>query len=265
MTDENIKKVIDEKGIPGFEIENDDVSVAWFLTLAEGEMIGKRIVEIGDDEMYVDCHWVSYANVDDCEDFYWSIIEDFVDLYGDYLYYGVANELALFTDFASRDDEGLMNILSLFGKTYEEFLLDVFYEFGNYTDSLLADLDDECCDDEPDVYCSEAQVVKSVLRHLCSATLFVDYDDAATSWEFAVANGRMWYRRMDFVFDDEEEGDESLYESEIGYFPLDDPDAPEALRDMVRSCIVGDKECCYEEMGDPFGLIGLDPDELDDE
>ena len=271
MKQRTIDRLLDEGNVQAFEFGNDDYMVFWAVTPGHGKLVARRIVQIEDSgEEYVDYLQVPYANVDACEDVYNAIIDDFVDCYGEALFCGDADELALFSDYAGPTDDSLIALLSVFGKEYYEFLLDVFFAYSDEVLALLSedeDDDEDYCDEDCDCYCDDedskedARLTRKVLRHLGEATLFIDYRNGnATYWEFARANGEIWYRRADLCFDD----DEMVYYDEYGHFCVSNLDAAAALRDMVLSCFKCD-DFYYEDEGDALGLVGLSLDDIDDE
>ena len=185
-----------------------------------------------------------------------------IDCYAEDLFFGSAGSLALFSDIASKGDDGLLELLSFFGKTYDEFLLDVFYWYGVWVEAKVLEGDSDCEEcavadsDESDYI----HLVKSVLRHLCEDTLCIEYDsELCTLWEFAVANGGVWYRRYDTEMVD----DITFYHEEFGCVMQDDPDGMAALRDAVLTCFCEDS-WYYEEEGDALGLLGIKQEELFD-
>lgn len=234
----------------------------WEVTLASGKMLARRTVESCDDSFHEDLIAVPYDDIDACEAIYQEILLDFIGCYAEDLFFGDAESLALFSDVASKGDDGLLELLSFFGKTYDEFLLDVFYWYGVWIEATLLD-GDECCEgcavfnsDEMD----DIRLIKSVLRHLSKDSLCIEYGpESCTLWEFAVANGGIWYRCCDADMVD----DAMFYCEEFGCVDQDDPDGMSALRDAVLTCFC-EESWYYEEEGDALGLLGIKQEELFD-
>lgn len=263
MKQKSIKQLIDASGVQGFEFDNDETMYAWWVTPGADKMLAKRVIEC-DDGVWEDYFAVPYADMDACEELYDEVVFDFVECYAEDLYFGSADTLSLFGDVASKGDDGLLELLSFFDKTYDEFLLDVFYWYGQWVeDMVLSDDDDEdelMLDYSPEE-AAEEHLVKSVLRHLGDATLCVDYgDDDCVYWEFAVARGEIWYRRADIEFG----VDMFFYYDEYGHVSLEDPDGMGALRDAVLTCF-GGENWYYEEEGDALGILGLKEEDLFEE
>ena len=229
-------------------------------------MIARRVVFFDSDDLddIVDYLEAPYGDWDACNEIYDSIMVDFIDCYGEDLYLGSAGELSLFDSFASPDDEGLMWILSTFGKNYADFLLDAFFYYGDFLDEMCCPDDDSAvADPEELARDAEAHQVRKVLQHCTDATLTVCYpDDSMVYWEFANAEGKLWYRRADLDYVD---GEDVECIDEYGCFDLDDPDGWGALHDSVLGLFANGDVEEWDEFGDPFGLIGINPDDLEDE
>lgn len=262
MKQKRVRQLIDNSGVLGFEFDNDKDMYTWEVTPANGKMLARRTIESCDDSFHENLIAVPYDDIDACEAIYQEILLDFIDCYAEDLFFGSAESLALFSDIASKGDDGLLELLSFFGKTYDEFLLDVFYWYGVWVEAKVLEGDSDCEEcavadsDESDYI----HLVKSVLRHLCEDTLCIEYDsELCTLWEFAVANGGVWYRRYDTEMVD----DITFFHEEFGCVMQDDPDGMAALRDAVLTCFCEDS-WYYEEEGDALGLLGIKQEELFD-
>ena len=265
MKQKTIKRLVDASGVLGFDFDNDDVMICWRVTPAEGRMLAICTIET-EDGVWEEFFAIPYEDCAACDDLYLDIVQDFVDCYANDLYFGSAGSLALFSDVASKDDDGLIELLSFFGKTYDEFLLDVFFWFSCWLETtILLDEDDDDVDALDDEYDEEARatehLVKSVLRHLGDDMLYVETSETeGVFWEFAHARGEIWYRRMDLELD--EENAMIWYSEEFGHFPAEDPDALDALRDAVKGCFQDGDWMSYEVDGDPLAMLNLCLDEL---
>ena len=260
MKQKRINRLIEESGVLGFEFDNDDAMFTWLVTPAEGKMLAKRIIECDSGGFWEDFAAIPYDDLDACESLYYEVVFDFVECFGDDLSFGTAGSLGLFSDIASKGDDGLIELLSFFGKTYDEFLLDVFFYYSCWLEMqmMLEECDIEVYYDEKAA--ADESLVKSVLRHLCDTSLFVEPEEGSgVYWEFAVARGEIWYHRMDMEFDD----DLMFYTDEFGHAPLDDHDAFAALQDAVLTSF-GDAHWAYEQEGDALGMIGLKLEDLVD-
>ena len=262
MKQKRVRQLIDNSGVLGFEFDNDKDMYTWEVTPANGKMLARRTIESCDDSFHENLIAVPYDDIDACEAIQQEILLDFIDCYAEDLFFGSAESLALFSDIASKGDDGLLELLSFFGKTYDEFLLDVFYWYGVWVEAKVLEGDSDCEEcavadsDESDYI----HLVKSVLRHLCEDTLCIEYDsELCTLWEFAVANGGVWYRRYDTEMVD----DITFFHEEFGCVMQDDPDGMAALRDAVLTCFCEDS-WYYEEEGDALGLLGIKQEELFD-
>lgn len=258
-----INRLIQAEEVKALDFENDDLMLTWYVTPANGKLVGKRIIEWNSGRTHVDYIAVPYADMEACEEVYAAIVHDFIDCYGEDLYFGTAENTSLFSDFAGPDDEGLLWTLSVFGVSYPEFLLDAFYVYGIFVDECLF-LPDEDEPDEDEVAAKQnARLVRKVLAHCVDATLLATFpDDSAVYWEFTSTHGIMWYHRAELSYDG---GEFPTVFEDYGCFPNDDLDGWGALRDIVLGQFErGDAES-ITELGDPLGLIGINPEDLEDE
>ena len=263
MKPSTIDRVLQEKNIPSFEFESDKYMVAWWMVIGFDQILAKRTIEYEDGYAVENYYHAPYAKVEACEELYWAVIDNLVECYGEDLYYGVAEGPNLFDDVASITDDGLLNILGLFGKTYGDFLCDLFYAYAAFVEEGgPCEVDDDLEEEDPDSNI-EWHLTKKVLRHCKGATLTLAYpDDSVVYWEFVNADNKLWYHRADL---DYAEDDSVECVEEYNYFDIDDPDYWGALRDTILSLFAnGDVEQCIE-IGDPFGLIGINPDDLEDD
>jgi hypothetical protein len=255
--------------VPGFEFENDDIMVAWWMTIGYDQIVAKRVIEYPaenkdeDGEVVESYYRAKYAKIDACEELYWAMIGNFVDCYAEDWYCGATEGLGLFDDVASADDDGLLNILNLYGKTYGEFINDVIFAFGSYQDESLAwdeDLGKPVITRKNSI--PKWHLAKQVLSASVEASFTLYFaDDSISRWQFLSLGNKLWYHREDVEY---AEGDSIQCSEEYNYFDIDDPDHWGALRDVVIGLFAyGDVEECLE-LGDPFGLIGVNPDDLED-
>ena len=261
-----IDKILEEKNTPAFGFIDDERSVIWSVALDDGRLLGRRIITMKYDSNgeYMDYVSVPYEISEACEEIYDRIVGDFVDCFGEDLYYGCGRDKGLFDDIAAPDDDGLLYLLGLFGKTYGEFIQDVIFEVGNRID--MCDIpdgeDDDEAEEEPSpedvALAQDERLSRRVMGHQCEAYLMIEYEDPtkAVYWEFARADGDMWYQRVDMEFIDYV----SLCYSEYSHVSMSDDDAMAALQDVVSACFTEDY-CYCEELGNPLTLIGLDPDD----
>ena len=258
MKRKKIKQLIDESGVLGFGYENGDYSVCWSVTPGEGMMLGKRTIEDGDglaDEVLVA---VPYAHVDLVDGLYADIVIDFVEFYRDDLYCNSATEWNLFDDIASPQDEGLLQMLSFFGKTYGEFMNDVFFWFGVANE--VKEMIGEECELEYSALNEDERLMKKVLDHLGEHYLYVMYDVTGEGayWNFAKANGEIWFSNSeiecyDFGY--------MIYEPVYGHVKISDVDGMAALRDAVLTDFMHES-WEMEDSGEALALLGIDQGDL---
>ncbi|MBQ9683906.1 hypothetical protein IJV57_00310 [Candidatus Saccharibacteria bacterium] len=258
MKRKKIKQLIDESGVLGFGYENGDCSVCWSVTPGEGMMLGKRTIEDGDglvDEVLVA---VPYAHVDLVDGLYADIVIDFVEFYYDDLCCNSATEWSLFDDIASPQDEGLLQMLSFFGKTYGEFLNDVFFWFGVANE--VKEMIGEEYELEYSALNEDERLTKKVLDHLGEHYLYVMYDVTGEGayWNFAKANGEIWFSNSeiecyDFGY--------MIYEPAYGHVKISDVDGMAALRDAVLTDFMHES-WEMEDSGEALALLGIDQNDL---
>lgn len=256
MKQKKIERLINDSKVLGFDFENDEVCVTWSVTPGEGMMLARRTAEYDWDWYDVEYCAVPYADLDAVDELYDDIVIDFVDFYYDALRTGTAVKWNLFDDLASAHDEGLGEMLSFFGKTYGEFLNDVFYWYGIICEADQIEDEDEDDECEEDAETTERNhLVKKVLDHLGDHYLFIDFDDMGVGyyWLFAKANGKIWYSCSDVFYDDY-----SYFVGTPGYGYVEesDEDAMEALRDAIRALLAEDG-WIMEDYGETLDLLGL--------
>ena len=258
MKRKKIEQLINKSGVLGFDFENDDYSVRWAVTLGEGMMLGRRTIEDCDgvvDELHVA---VPYDLIDVVDGLYADIVIDFVEFYLDDLRNNTATEWNLFDDIASPRDEGLIEMLSFFGKTYGEFLNDIFFWFGvmNEVEGLLG----EDCEFEYAALDEDDRLTKKVLDRLGEHWLYVarGMTGEGAYWTFAKANGEIWFSSMevdyfDFGF--------LVYGPVYGHVKISDIHGMGALRDAVLSDFAYES-WEMEESGEVLTLLDIDPSDL---
>ncbi len=257
MKQKRIKQLIDTSEVLGFEFDNDEVMYAWKVTPALNKMLAERILE-SDDGTYTQYYAVPYVDLEACDEIYNDVVRDFVDCYAEDLSLGTADSLALFSDVASKGDDGLMELLSFFGKTYDEFLLDVFFLYGYWINvSVVRDnacsMDNELASDDGE------RLIKSVLRHLCDKEMLISFDDRRIWWRFAIANGEIWYYQLDCELTEDADYCYCYY----GHFGLDDVGTLAELHDEVLNCL-DDDGWDLKMMGNVLGMLGITEEELFD-
>ena len=276
MTEEVIERLIQEHdGLP-FEMKNDKLMIRWHLALADGILLARRtfILDGDDENSRIDYFDASYSDWDERDALYEWIMQDFIDCYAVDLYCGSAGELSVFTDFAGPDDEGLSQVLELFMKNYGEFLQDVFLNFGKWVEDYYTQLAPQAeaprapLTKEEIALNSETRLVRRVLDHCKVSALELAFeDDTIVMWRFTEARGKIWYLRMDLMYEncDDEEGTVMTYIEEYGSVDKSDPDNIGALHDVLLSLLLFDDSDRRKKVGDPFGLIGIDPEDLEDD
>ncbi len=259
MKQKKIERLINDSGVLGFDFENNEACVTWWVTPGAGKMLARRMVEYDYDWQEVNYFAVPYADLEAVDSLYEDIVIDFVEFYLDDLRAGTGSELSLFDDLASAHDEGLAQMLSFFGKTYGEFLNDVFYWFSviNETDEIVEE-SDECEEDSEAT--ERGHLIRKVLDHLGSQYLCFDFSDRGVGyfWRFAQARGKIWYSCVDVVYDDRD-----YFVGTPGYdcVDMDDIDAMEALRDAIRAMLDEDG-WILEDCGETLDMLGLGLDDM---
>lgn len=220
-----------------------------------------------EDEIYVEymkaSGEVAYRIIcKDTEDASYSIDELFDEMIADFVLcyrrvWTLGAETDVFGAFAGPDDEGLREVLEVFGKDYKTFQNATMYWF-----SLLFDDEDDGCEDEVDYdaayypgteyvppgekMTSQDRIIKTVVERIATCPIwFINKMNHEYCWQIAVANNRFWYwkRKTSYC-----EGVIAI-EDEFGDFAKDDQDAFNALRDAISNSF-------YED--DNWTLIGDD-------
>lgn len=167
----------------------------------------------------------------------------------------------MFDDAASHDDAGLLNLLALFGnKTYGEFLNDVMRRV-----ILRCELEEAGIDavEEEDASSAALRAEDRLNRKVidkCSVGSFYvcgkTEDEPDHFWRVALADGKVWFRRMHINAGEVPDG--SL---ELGAISICDADGLGALRDMAFGDFYsGDCEICLDEYN-ALGLLGIFPED----
>ncbi len=258
MKQKRIEYLINQSGVLGFDFENAQLCVSWDVTPGAGKMLARRTAE--DNYNAVDKLYVAipYADLGAIDDLYDDIVIDFVETNLSELRRGTAVEMSLFDDIASPHDEGLLEMLSFFGRTYGEFMCDVFYWF-----SVAEEVDYMIEAAEPvfEPYNSaEDHLVRKVLDHLGEHWLYVSYDasGAGAYWIFAKANGQIWFSTQNVdCFDFGYYMTEPIY----GHVDVANEDAMSVLRDAVLTDFMHD-EWELEESEGALALLGIDENDL---
>ena len=257
MKQSRINQLIEESGLQGFDFANDDCEVNWIVALHDDKMLARRTVTT-DDDSYFECIAVPYAPLEETESLYEEIIADFVETCFDVMAAGAGADIGLFRDYAGANDPDLAQLLSFFGRDYADFLADVFFWYSVYveTEALLEDCDDD--GDQPSYYTEEERLAQKVIWHLADEELTIELSDGAYYWEFAKANGRIWFHRVEV----EEDGDYVCMMPSFGSVDPNDECAFSALRDAVIADF-GDEDLEYYEVDDGvFELLDFDLEDV---
>lgn len=268
MKRKTIERLLQDNQIPTLDFMNDESVITWTIMSTGEKIVGKRVVDVGDGAEHEFYPQVPLKDQKRCESLYNLILCDFVDCYGEDLYFGSTGGSALFSAFAGPQDEGLVQILDVFGKTYDQFLINLFFWYGAYVEEYPLLHEDEVerpvLRDLKDIAKNrEARLTRRVLaNHVDSVLTFIFADDSAVRWEFAVDHEKMWYHKavLEYV------GDEDLQcTDEYGSFNVANVDAWAALQDFVLE--LHWREDCEAEIGlsDALGFIGICVDDLEDE
>ena len=260
MKQSRINQLIDESGLQGFDFANDECEVNWIVTLHDDKMLARRTVTT-DNGDYFNCIAVPYAPLEETESLYEEIVTDFVETCFDVMAAGAGGEIGLFRDYAGANDPDLAQLLSFFGRDYADFLADVFFWYAVYTetDALLEDCEDA---DLPSCYTEEERLAQKVIWHLADAELTVETADGVFYWEFAKANGRIWFHRVEV----EEDGDYVCMVPSFGSIDPGDECAYSALRDAVMADFNDDAAEYFEIDDEVLELLNLElEDVLSDE
>ena len=270
---EAIEKQIQENaGLP-FEMDNGAIMMAWDVAVVDDDLFARRTAWLDgkDEDPYIDYFQVSYRSLDAqgnmcADDIYELIVEDFILCYGEDLYCGSANGLSLFGEFAGPEDEGLAEMLDIFMKSYGEFLQDVFLYFGEWLDEQLIVIEpgelEEPKSPAEVAQIKEARLVRKALERYGKDQLELGLpDDSIVRWTFAKVNGEIWYEREDYWYED---GDVIAYATQYGVVDPKNPDSIDALKDVLFALTAYGGVKKYPT-GDPFGLIGISPEDLVDE
>ncbi len=256
MKQYRISRLIDESGLQGFDFANSDCEVNWTVALHGDKMLARRTVTTDDGSDFY-CIAVPYALMEETESIYEEIVVDFVETCFDVMADGSGNNLSLFRDYAGANDPDLAELLAFFGRDYADFLADVFFWYAVYleTDALLAECDVE---DYPSAYTEEERLAQKVIWHLADMELTIETSDGVFYWEFAKANGKIWFHRVEVT-------DGEYYVCMVPSFGSVDPKdecAFSALRDAVIADFTDEDAQYYEADGDIFELLDLDLEDL---
>ncbi len=256
MKQKRIKQLIDASKVLGFEFDNDEVMYVWKVTPALNKMLAERTLE-SDDGVFTHYYAVPYADLEACDEIYDDVVRDFIDCYAEALSMGTADSLALFSDVASKGDDGLIELLAFFGKTYDEFLLDVFFLYG-YWINVAVVRDSAYATDCELVSDDDERLIKSVLRHLCDKELLISLDDRQIWWRFAIVDDEIWYYQVDCELAE----DANYCYCSYGHFDLDDVGTLALLHDEVLNCLEGDWD--LKMMGNVLEMLEITDEELFD-
>lgn len=226
MNKETYLWLIERSGVVGFDYNNDDAEVTWKVTPGADKMLALKTVEYDDGAYEEELHMAKYASLDEVEELYDMIVIDFVDFYCDDLCARSAAQWNLFSDVASPHDEGLLEMLSFFGKTYDEFLIDVFYWFANCLEVDDVEYEEDECVSE------DGRLVIKVLDRLGDYELDIQNEESGIGyyWTFAKANGEIWYSVTNYSCG---ESGYCVSDAQYGHHSLSDGKEMFALRAVV--------------------------------
>ncbi len=258
MNYEMYLQLIEQSGVVGFDYNNDDIDVTWKVTPGADKMLALKAVEYDDGAYGEKLFTANYASLDEVDELYDMIVNDFVDFYRDDLRDRNAARWNLFSDIASPRDEGLLELLSFFGKTYDEFLIDVFYWFADSLD--VDDFECECDDDEwgddEDGVSEDDRVVIKVLDRLGKYELDIQNEESGIGyfWSFAKANGEIWYSVTTYSY-----GEYGYYvdDTQYGHHSLCDGKEMFALRSIIFAQLEL-SNWKFEDTNSSLGLLGID-------
>ena len=257
MKQDRINRLIDESGLQGFDFANNDCEVNWVVALHGDKMLARRTVTTDDGSDFY-CISVPYALLEATDSLYEEIITDFVETCFDVMADGSGESLSLFRDYAGANDPDLAELLAFFGRDYADFLSDIFFWYAVYleTDMMLADA---CDEDFPSAFTEEERLAQKVIWHLADMELTIETDDGVFYWEFAKANGRIWYHRVEV----EDDGEYFLCMMPcFGSIDPNDEDSFSALRDAVIADFVDEDSEYYEVDGEVLELLNLELEDL---
>ena len=262
MKRKKINELIEKSGVLGFKFHICSEWHVWYVTLSDGRLIARNILSYWKTvrNYYFD---VPYESLSSCDDIYTEIVIDFVDCFAMSWRDLTAGPSGVFRDAASCDDEGLLELLSFFGVNYDEFLLDVLYWYGCWTEaaSTTDDLDGyyELIDSQDkrsySVNKYENHLVKKVLTHIpCTSVVFSFDDGLEESWHLALAHGMLWYghtasdghNMWPFEFED------------YGRVMTNDSVAISNLRVAILLNVGGESVDCISIYGDDKALTAFD-------
>lgn len=263
MKQRKIDELIEQSGNQGFDFENGKTAYYWTVALYDDKMLARRSVLAENDiEPRTKCYAIPYIDMDAIDDLYCEIIYDFVECYAEDMLNGTLADWSVFEDVAGYTDADFQQLLSFFGKTYAEFVADVFLQFA-YWQELEELLSGSPRFESPEEK-AEWRLVNRVLQRINGPTAFISYysefdEMSGVNWEFAVARGELWYARTEVAMNG---GWLYVLDDDYGHFDLNDEDALLALQDVIMADING-YECHMETDPDFWKLLDLEVDSED--
>jgi len=230
MVDNNvIKQMLEKADAHPFYYGGGDESYFWRAAEIDGEIFAERhqVVDGEVESSYYHCYSGDFGAK---RDLYDGIVIDFVVYYRATWKFRERSDV--FECTAGPEDEGLLEILSVFHRKYASFVNDVLYWF-----SVVLEV-------EPDErgVCeiavqrkldADERLVKRVLDRLAlNDPIVVAVGDVKYCWQIVKAHGELWFLRSTWLCRDEY----IFFSDEYGHVPLDESDALDALRDAVRDC-----------------------------
>jgi hypothetical protein len=230
VDNKEIRQMLEKANAQPFYYGSDDVSYFWRVATIDGELYAERSYCDGEGVVSQSYYFALPKDKGAWKNIYDDIVIDFVAYYSTPWLCRSAH--SVFEGVASEKDEGLMEILAIFGKKYADFLNDVMYWFSialasgeNYQYTYVIS-DNRTLDDDE-------RLVKIVLKRFeKSEPMIIALGDTFYYWKIAKCNDQIWYSRTTqhcrdyYVSESNEYGHMSLY----------DEDAIGALRDAILAC-----------------------------
>ena len=256
-----IKQMLKKADAHPFYFGGDNHSYFWRVAEICGEIYAERTHVDGEsNETQASYSYCLAFDKNNREGIYCDIVIDFVMYYRDFWYYHIEN--TAFSDVASCYDEGLLEILDVFNKSYAEFISDVLYWFSI---SLEVEIDEKLETykfKDPSRLSSNARLAKKVIDRFSEGVpIVVEVGDTTFLWEAINMRNEIWFKREV----QRDHGEYIYITDEWGRVPLDDSDALESFRDAVRSCFYIDGWKIIEtenNLGDFLKVAGVNLDEI---
>lgn len=243
-----------------FYFGGDNKSYFWRVVEVDGIIYGELAQSIKNEakETYYSC---LACDKNSRQLIYDDMLIDFCVYYADGLRSGTEREI--FGEMAGGpNDSGLNFILSVLGKTYDDFLRDAFFWYSVVL--LTEPADDGSMKIKHSALSDDARVAKKIIDRSERSPICIVNNDSATDyfWWLCESSGKIWYLRSTHRHHDEY----IFISDEYGCVSLRDTDAMNALRDAIRSpFLFGDAEVLETDtdIGEVLALVGLSLDEIE--